>query len=90
MKILPSHLVRLKLTYINVSSKHPTPSLDKQMSNAINVRINRLSYSKSILNNHKSFYDEAIHNSGYKNELKYLEAKRQRSNRDNNFGNNKN
>ena len=60
-------------TYINVSSNHPA-SIVKQIPNAIDIRINRLSSSKNIFNNHKEFYNEAIHNSGYKNELKYLEA----------------
>ena len=28
-----------------------------------------------IFNNHKEIYKEALHNSGYKNEFKYLETK---------------
>ena len=59
------------LTYINVSSNHPT-FIIKQIPDEINIRINRLSSSKKIFNNHKEFYNEAIHNNGYKNELKYL------------------
>ena len=39
-------------TYINVSSNHTT-SIIKQISNAIYIRINRLSSSKNIFNNPK-------------------------------------
>ena len=53
------------LTYINVSSNHPA-SIVKQIPNTINIRINRLSSSKSIFDNHKEFYNEALHNSSYK------------------------
>ena len=46
------------------------------------------SSSKSIFNNHKEFYNEALHNSSYKNELKYLETNRHHKNKGNNMGNN--
>ena len=75
-------------TCINVSSNHPE-SIVKQIPNAINIRINRLS-SENIFNNHKEFYNEALHNSGYKNELKHLEVNRHHKNRGNNIGNNDN
>ena len=55
-------------TYINFSSNHLTSTV-KLIPKAINIRINRLSSSKNIFNNHKEFYHETIHNSGYKNEL---------------------
>ena len=67
-------------TYINFSSNHPA-SIVKQIPNAINIKVNRLSSSKNIFNNHKKFYNEPIYNSGYKNELKYLEANRNPNNR---------
>ena len=86
MTILINHFVRS--TYINVSSNHPL-SIVKQIPNAINIRINRLSSSKNIFNNHKEFYNEAIHNSDYKNELKYLEANRHHNVRGNNIGSNR-
>ena len=35
----------------------------------INFRVSGLSSSKKIFNNHKEFYNEAIHNNGYKNML---------------------
>ena len=54
----------------------------------INIWINRLSFSKNIFNNYKKFYNEACYNSGYKNELRYLEANRNHINRGNDIGNN--
>ena len=73
-------------TYINVKSNHPTPII-KQIPNAINIRINRLSSSKTIFNNHhKEIYNEAVHNSRYKNELKYLETKKKKNITDNYIG----
>ena len=74
-------------TYINVSSNH-LASIVEQIPNAINIRINRLSYSKNIFNNLKEFFNEALHNSGYKNKVMYLEAKRHHKNSGNNIGNN--
>ena len=46
-----------------------------------------LSFSKNIFN-HKEFYNETLYNSGYKNELEYLKAKRHLIDRSNNIGNN--
>ena len=74
------------LKYINISSNHPI-SIIKQIPNMIDIRMNILSSSKNISNNHIEFYDETIHNSGCKNELKYLETKRPHNNRDNNLEN---
>ena len=65
-------------TYINVNSNQPA-SIVKQIPNAINIRINRLSF-KNIFNNLKDICHEAVHNSGYKNDLKYLEANRHHNN----------
>ena len=70
------------LTYINVNCNHPTPII-QQIPNAINIIINRLSSSKMIFNNLKEIYKEALLNSGYKNELKYLETKKHNNYRDN-------
>ena len=39
--------------------------------------------------NHNEFYNEAIHNSSNKNELKYLEANRHHKNGGNNIENNR-
>ena len=62
-------------TYINASFNYPTPKI-KQIPYAMNIRINRLSSWKKIFNNHKEIYNEALHNGGYKNKLKYLETKK--------------
>ena len=87
----------MKITYKPFSKTNAIPtctnvnhpaSIVKQILNAINIRINRLSSSKNIFNDHKEFYNEALHNSGYKNELRYLEASRHHKNRGNNIGNN--
>ena len=53
----------------------------------INIRINRLATSKNIFNYHKEFYNEALRNSVYKNELKYFKANRHNIDRGNNIGN---
>ena len=63
------------LTYINVSSYYPILII-KQIPNVINIRINRLSSSEMISYNHKEVYNEAVHNSEYKNELKYLKNRK--------------
>ena len=47
------------------------------------MRLIRLSSSKKVFNNHKKFYNEAMHNSSYKNELKHLETKIHYNNKDN-------
>ena len=60
-----------------------------EIDHAINIRINTLSSSKNISNNHKGFYNEVIHNIGYKNELKHLKAKIHHNDRDDNFGSNR-
>ena len=75
-------------TYINVSSNYPTSTV-KQIPNAIDIRINRLSSSKNIFNNHKEFYNKVMYNCGYKNELRYLEVKRDHNNKENNLGSNR-
>ena len=74
-------------TSINVNSKHLT-SIIKQIPNAINIKINRLSSSKNIFNNNnKESYNEALYNSSYINELEYLDANKHHINRSNNIEN---
>ena len=51
--------------YQNIDSNHPR-SLLKQIPNAVNQRINRLSSCKRIFENRKSIYDEAHKNSVFK------------------------
>ena len=61
-------------TYIIVSSNHPS-FIIRQIRKAVNIRRNGLS-SKKIFNNHKEFYNEALHRSGYKKELDYSETRK--------------
>ena len=42
-----------------------------------------------IFDNHEEVYNEALHNSGHKNELKYLGTKRHYNDKDNNLENHK-
>ena len=65
------------LTNINISFNRPIPVI-KQIPNAIDIRINRLQSFDIIFDNQRAFYNEAIQNSGYKNVLKYLEAKKKK------------
>ena len=58
-------------TYIIVSSNHPV-TIVKEIPNSIDIRINGLSSPKNIFDNHRGFYNEALHNISYKNELMYL------------------
>ena len=60
-------------TYVNIDSNHPR-SLLKQIPNALNQRINRLSLCKRIFEESKSIYDEALKNSGFQGRLEYLNA----------------
>ena len=53
------------------------------------MRKNRLPSSKNTFNNYKEFYNEAIHNSSYKNEIMYFETNRHHINRGNDVGNNR-
>ena len=48
----------------NVSSNHPA-FVFRQIPKAVNIIINRLSTSKKVFDNHKEFYNEALHNTGY-------------------------
>ena len=71
-------------TYININSNQPA-SIVEQFPDVIIIRINRLSSIK-IYNNKDSF-NEALYNSGYKNELVYLDAYKHHINGGNNIGN---
>ena len=55
------------LIYVNIDSNHP-----KQIPNAVNQRINRLSSCKIIFEESKSIYDKALKNSGFQGRLEYV------------------
>ena len=57
--------------YINISSNHPRSVL-RQIPNAVNQRINRLSSSKKIFEENKGRYDDALKDSGFQGTLEYL------------------
>ena len=57
--------------YIDVSSNHPRLVL-RQIANAVNVRINKLSSCKKIFEENKSRYDDALKDSGFQGRLEYL------------------
>ena len=57
--------------YINVSSNNPRSVL-RQIPNAVNQRINKLSSCKKIFEENKSRYDDALKDSGFQGRLEYL------------------
>ena len=59
--------------YINISSNQPISVL-RQIPNAVNQRINKLSSCKKIFEENKSRYDDALKNSGFQGRLVYLTA----------------
>ena len=58
-------------TYMNIDSNHPR-SILKQILNAVNQMINRLSSCTGIFKESKSIYDEALKNSRFKGRLEYV------------------
>ena len=59
--------------YINVNFNHPR-SIIKQIPNAVDIRINKLSSNKKIFYENNRIYDEALEKSGFKQRLEYLEV----------------
>ena len=57
--------------YVNISSNHPRSVL-RQIPNAVNQRINRLSSGKKMFEENKSRYDDALKDSGFQGRLEYL------------------
>ena len=57
--------------YINISSNHPRSVL-RQIPNAVNQRINKLSSGWKIFEENKSRYDDALKDSGFQGRLEYL------------------
>ena len=56
----------------------------KQVPKAVNRRIRRLSSNKKIFHESSKMYTEALKNSGFKEELTYLEPKMIKPNNNNN------
>ena len=56
--------------YINVKSNHP-PNIIKNLPESISRRINKLSFDKSVFDNSKDLYNNALYNSGFKDKIKF-------------------
>ena len=55
--------------YINVKSNH-TPNIIKNLPESISRRINKLSFDKSVFDNSKDLYNNALFSSGFKDKNK--------------------
>ena len=60
--------------YIHSSSNHP-PSITKQIPKSISRRLSSNSSNINIFNKHKHLYDDALKQSGYKQEVKFTPPK---------------
>ena len=59
-------------SYINVNSNHPK-TIIKQVPKAVNLRISKLSVYEKIFKESSKMYIDALKNSGFKEEFRYLE-----------------
>ena len=55
--------------YINVKSNHP-PNIIKNLPESISRRINKLTPDKSVFDNSKDLYGNALYSSGFKDKIK--------------------
>ena len=58
-------------SYINVNSNHPK-NIIKQISKAVNLRIGKLSANENIFKESSKKYIDALKNSGFKEDFRYL------------------
>ena len=58
------------IQYIHVESNHP-PNIIKQIPKTIEKRLSQLSSSEEIFNESGPFYEDELHQSGYRQTLKY-------------------
>ena len=56
--------------YINVKSNHP-PNIIKNLPESISRRINKLSSYKSVFDNSKDLYNNALSSSSFKDQIKF-------------------
>ena len=56
--------------YINVKSNHP-PNIIKNLPESISGCINKLSSHKSVFDNSKNLYNNALASSGFKDKIKF-------------------
>ena len=71
--------------YIDVNSNHP-PNITKNLPDSISKRINKQSSDEHIFNSTKDLYNNALKNSGYKQNIKFqhnvsVEAQKRKNNR---------
>ena len=59
-----------KPLYINVKSNHP-PNIIKNLPESISRRINKLSSDKTVFNNSKELFNNALFNSGFDHKIKF-------------------
>ena len=59
-----------KPLYINVKSNHP-PNILKNLPESISRRINKLSSDKTVFNNSKELFNNALFNSGFDYKIKF-------------------
>ena len=59
-----------KPLYINVKSNHP-PKIIKNLPESISRRINKLSSDKTVFNNSKELFNNALFNSGFDHKIKF-------------------
>ena len=70
----PQRKSNAKEKYINVNSNH-LPSVKRELPNMIQNRLSAPSKNKSMFNNYKEPYEEALKNSGFNKVLKYSNQK---------------
>ena len=56
--------------YINVKSNNP-PNIIENFAESISRHINQLSYKKSVFDNSKDLYNNALSSSGFKDKIKF-------------------
>ena len=59
-----------KPLYNNVNSNHP-PNIKKNLPESISWRMNKLSYDKTVFNNSKKLFNNALSNSGFDHKMKF-------------------
>ena len=59
-----------KPLYISVKSNHP-PNIIKNLPESISRRINKLSSDKTVFNNSKELFNNALFNSGFDHKIKF-------------------
>ena len=67
----PYHKPNESPMYININSNHPK-NIIKQLPKTINKRINEISSNEEVFNKAAKFYNDALKDSGYEEQLSYV------------------